>query len=113
MKPVAVLELCRDEKSCRKLARQARRLLVREEYRLDARNKARLAHLLEDSQVLATVHQYRKRLQDVWERTATSQEGLLQSLQDWCRQAESTGIQALEDFSRSLRGYLPAAPIAV
>ena len=112
VKPVAVLELCRDEKSCRKLARQARRLLVREESTLDARSKARLAHLLEESQVLATVHQYRKRLQDVWERTATSQEGLLQSLQDWCKQAESTGIQALEDFSRNLRGYLPAVPIS-
>ena len=111
VKPVTTLELCRDERSCRKLARQARRLLVREESRLDARSKARLAHLLAESQALATVHQYRKRLQEVWERTATSQEGLLRSLQDWCRQAESTGVQALEDFSRSLRGYLPAAPM--
>jgi stearoyl-CoA desaturase (delta-9 desaturase) len=107
VKPVTK-ELCHDEHACRRLARQARRLLVREEARLDPRSRARLAQLLQQSQVLATVHQYRQRLQAVWGRTATSQEALLQSLQDWCRQAEATGIQALEDFSRSLRGYLPA-----
>ena len=108
VKPVARKELCHDENSCRRLARQARRLLVREESRLDPRSRARLAHLLQQSQVLATVHQYRKRLQAVWDRTATSQDVLLSSLQDWCRQAEATGIQALAEFSRSLRGYLPA-----
>lgn len=113
VKPVAVKELCRSETSCRRLARQAGRLLIREEARLDDRNKARLARILEESQVLATVHQYRQRLQAVWDRAATSQESLLKSLQDWCRQAEGTGIQALEEFSRSLRGYLPAVSVAV
>jgi len=108
MKPVMRKELCRDEYSCRKMYRQAARLLVREESRLDERSRARLANILEQSQVLATVHSYRKRLQAVWERTATSQDALLKALQDWCRQAEATGIQALEDFSRDLRGYLPA-----
>ena len=34
-----------------------------------------------------------------------SQEALLHSLQDWCRQAESTGIQALEQFAQTLRGF--------
>jgi stearoyl-CoA desaturase (delta-9 desaturase) len=58
--------------------------------------------------VLATVYQYRERLEQIWKRTATSQEALLQSLQEWCREAEATGIKALEDFSRSLRKYQPA-----
>jgi stearoyl-CoA desaturase (delta-9 desaturase) len=30
---------------------------------------------------------------------------LLQSLQEWCQQAEQTGIAALEDFALRLRGY--------
>ena len=108
--PVLRKELCKDEQSCRRLYRQAQKLLVREESRLDASARARLAGILEQSQVLATVHSYRNRLQEVWERTATSQDALLAALQDWCKQAEATGIQALEEFSRSLRGYLPAPP---
>jgi len=108
VKPVAEAEICRSEAHCKKLARQARRLLNADEKRLDSVARARLQEILDKSQVLATVHQYRERLQNIWDRTATSQEALLQALQDWCREAESTGIKSLEDFSRSLRGYQPA-----
>jgi stearoyl-CoA desaturase (delta-9 desaturase) len=108
VRPVTRKELCADERSCRRLYRQARKLLIKEESRLDASSRARLARILEQSQALATVHRFQHRLQAVWNRTATSQEALLQALQEWCRQAEATGIQALEDFAKNLRGYLPA-----
>lgn len=108
VKPVTEAEICRSEQHCKKLARQARRLLNTDEDRLDTAARARLNEILEKSQVLATVHQYRESLEQIWKRTATSQEVLLQSLQEWCREAESTGIKALVDFSRSLRGYQPA-----
>jgi stearoyl-CoA desaturase (delta-9 desaturase) len=67
--------------------------------------------VLAESQTLTTVYQFRERLRDLWERTAPSQEALLKSLQDWCQQAEATGIHALETFSRRLRGYT-LAPIS-
>lgn len=108
VQPVAEEEICRSEVHCRRVARQARRLLAADRKHLDQAARARLQEILDRSQVLATVHQYRERLQGIWERTATSQEVLLQSLQDWCCEAEATGIKALEDFSRSLRGYQPA-----
>jgi stearoyl-CoA desaturase (delta-9 desaturase) len=108
IKPVTRTELCSDEASCRKAYRQAKKLLVREESRLDEASRRRLADILSRSQALATVHQYRKQLQQVWERRASSQEALLQALQDWCQRAEATGIQALADFSRHLRSYMPA-----
>ena len=103
--PVTKMELCTSAESCNKVFRQARRLLMREEGRLDEAARRRLQQVLEQSQNLRTVYQFRQRLQEVWERTATSQEQLLKSLQDWCRQAEATGISALEEFSHQLRGY--------
>jgi stearoyl-CoA desaturase (delta-9 desaturase) len=109
IKPVANAELCHSERHCRRLARQARRLLVREESSLDEPSRQRLEKLLSNSQVLATVHRSRKQLQQVWERTATSQDALLSSLQQWCKEAESSGIKALQDFAHSLRGYYPIA----
>jgi len=108
VKPVAEAEICRSEQHCKRLARQASRLLNSDEKGLDSVARARLNEILEKSQVLATVYQYRERLEQIWKRTATSQEALLQSLQEWCREAEATGIKALEDFSRSLRKYQPA-----
>jgi len=108
IKPVTDAELCRSERHCRRMARQARRLLTRDESLLDASSRERLEAILSRSQVLATVHRSRKQLQQVWERTASSQEALLSALQQWCREAESSGIKALQDFARSLRGYHPA-----
>jgi len=105
IRPVSRAELCGDDKVCRRLYRQTRKLLVRDEAHLDPASRQRLARLLERSPTLATVVEYRKRLQEVWERTTASQEALLQSLQDWCRQAEASGIRALEEFAHTLRRY--------
>jgi stearoyl-CoA desaturase (delta-9 desaturase) len=103
--PVSKTELCASAKSCRRVYRQTKRLLAREETRLDEAARRRLQSLLAQSQNLRTVYQYRQRLQAVWDRTASSQEQLVKSLQEWCRQAEATGIGALQEFAHRLRGY--------
>ena len=84
--------------------RRATRLLARAWSQLDETGRRNLEQLLAQSRELAVVYQFRERLQQIWERNAPSQEALLQQLQDWCHQAEATGIQALERFSRQLRG---------
>jgi stearoyl-CoA desaturase (delta-9 desaturase) len=108
IRPVARQELCRSDRHCRKLARQARRLLERAEATLDGPSRERLEFILSRSQVLAKVHRSRQQLQQVWERTASSQEALLAALQQWCREAEDSGVKALQEFARSLRQYRPA-----
>ena len=109
IKPVTKDELCRSERHCRRLARQTRRLLLREESLMDESSRRRLQNVLNNSQVLATVYRSRRQLQQVWERTATSQEALLAALQQWCREAEDSGIKALQDFAHNLRRYHAAA----
>jgi len=103
--PVSRKELCGEDAACRRVYRQTRKLLLRDESHLDETSRQRLARLLERSPTLATVVEYRKRLQDVWERTTANQEALLQSLQDWCRQAEASGIRSLAEFAHTLRRY--------
>jgi stearoyl-CoA desaturase (delta-9 desaturase) len=41
----------------------------------------------------------------MWERSDVSREQLLLQLQDWCRRAELSGIDVLEEFSLRLRQY--------
>jgi stearoyl-CoA desaturase (delta-9 desaturase) len=85
--------------------RRSTRLLAREGKRLDEAARERLEQILAQSQTLATVYQFRERLQAIWDSRAPSQDALLRALQEWCNQAEATGIQALERFARNLKGF--------
>jgi len=89
--------------------RRARALLVRRPMLLDDHARARLEKLLEDSKALKTVHDFRERLSAIWSGARVSNEELLQQLKDWCREAEASGIHALEEFAARLRSYQLAA----
>lgn len=108
--PVLREEYRKADGSCHALYRRARRVLLRDEARLDEAARDRLKAVLDSSQALRTVYQYQRRLRELWNRTANSPDNLLQALQEWCRQAEATGIKALQDFAQSLRSYALQSP---
>ena len=72
---------------------------------LDDRAKERLSSLLADNQALKTVHEFREKLSEIWSGANVSNEKLLQQLRDWCREAEASGIEVLEDFAARIRAY--------
>jgi len=72
---------------------------------LPAKERARRDEVLNHSKVLNTIYTMREELAAVWQRSSASKEQLLQQLQDWCRRAEDSGIEALQEFSRRLRSY--------
>lgn len=95
-----------------KLGEGVRKLLVRESSLLDAQAKSRLAKSLEQSKALHTVHEFRAKLQLLW-NSNMSNDKLLQHLKEWIAQAEASGIKSLQDFAASLRGYsMPAMATA-
>ena len=86
--------------------RKARVLLVRRPSLLDENARARLRGLLDDNASLKTVHEFREKLSEIWSgATNVSNESLLEQLRQWCREAEASGIQVLEDFAARLRSY--------
>ncbi|KFI21231.1 DesA family fatty acid desaturase, partial [Nitrosococcus oceani] len=87
------------------LYRRARNWLLRHEALMDAKAQQELSAMLKDNQRLETVYRFRQQLQALWSQAWSSQEALLYALQEWCRQAEESGIKALQDFALSLRGY--------
>jgi stearoyl-CoA desaturase (delta-9 desaturase) len=102
--PTIKTELCSSPESCREKSRMAKKLLNSQQ-QLDTTARASLQQILEESQVLETVYQYQQRLQQLWERSSTSQEARLEAVQEWISNAEKTGITALEQFAQRLRGY--------
>jgi stearoyl-CoA desaturase (delta-9 desaturase) len=105
IRPVLKQERQQAEGSCKRTLRRARALLTRETSLIDEAARQRLDSLLEQFNNLRVVYYYRQQLQSVWARKAASQETLIKALQDWCLQAEATGISSLEEFARRLRGY--------
>ncbi len=91
--------------SYRRLLKQVRSALVGEDSRVDEVAKSRLHCVLSQSETLQTVYEFRRRLQELWTRTYSSHEKLLQALQEWCQQAEATGVEVLKEFAIQLRRY--------
>jgi stearoyl-CoA desaturase (delta-9 desaturase) len=87
------------------ISRRVKKLLVREPVLLDNQAQSKLREVLEKSQALSTVHEFRERLSVLWSGANMSNEKLLQHLKDWIAQAEASRIKALQDFAASLRSY--------
>ncbi|CAM2923245.1 fatty acid desaturase [Legionella worsleiensis] len=96
-----------ESKEDRKLFQRAGKLLRRDDMLLTTKAKTRLERLLEAREQLRIVYSYKKSLQNVWMKTASSQKELIDALQQWCRQAEESGLDVLRQFAQQLKGYVP------
>lgn len=103
--PVFKDEFHKVDSSRQALYARAKRLLVRDQLLMDEVARIRLNNVLERSDTLKTVYQHKLSLQKIWQRSTSTQETLLHSLEQWCKEAEATGIKRLQDFALSLRGY--------
>lgn len=96
-----------ETKADKKLFQRAGSLLRREDKLLTLKAKNRLQTLLEAREQLRVVYSYKQSLQNVWLKTASSQKELIDALQQWCRQAEESGLDVLRQFAKQLKGYVP------
>lgn len=105
--PVLGEERRRAGQAGRALLAKARTLLLREQSLVDKEGQAQLETVLAQHTSLKVVYQLRLKLQSIWARSTASQAELLESLQDWCKQAEATGINSLREFVKHLKAYVP------
>jgi stearoyl-CoA desaturase (Delta-9 desaturase) len=91
--------------SLKALPRALRKALANGGRWLDERSRERLHEVVKQRPLLATVCDFRTRLAGVLERGNGGAEAMLAGLQDWCREAEATGIRVLQEFAARLRGY--------
>lgn len=89
------------------LLKRASTVLVRDASIMKTSQQQRLATVLDNFQSLRVVYQFRIRLQEIWGRSTASQKELLEALQEWCQQAEASGIEALLNFANRLKTYVP------
>ena len=104
VKPVHAIEL-KSAPEHRRMLRKAGRDLIKVDHLLDEAARMRVSAALATSESLKTVYDLQNQLQGIWHKAGASQEALLHALQDWCKQAEATGIECLQEFADKLRGY--------
>ena len=94
------------------LLKRTRRLMVRETKLLDDTSGVWLQKALDRYQNLRTAYAMKQKLQDVWQRSTATQEHLILALQEWCHEAEASGIERLHLFAQKLRSCrLVTAPV--
>ena len=81
----------------------AQRWLHRDAEKIPSSVLPQLANVVSGSPQLAKLVSMREELRQLWTRTNVSADQLVSDLQAWCKQAESSGIVALEQFSLKLR----------
>ncbi|KTD02981.1 DesA family fatty acid desaturase [Legionella feeleii] len=96
-----------ENKGEKHLFQRAGRLLRLQDSLLSPRAKSRLQALLASHEQLQVVYSYRQSLQNIWLKTATSQKELVEALQNWCKQAEESGLEVLRQFAQQIKGYVP------
>lgn len=95
------------DKSEKKLFQRAGRLLRLQDSLLSPRSQERLQALLASREQLRVVYTYRQSLQNIWLKTASSQKELVDSLQQWCKQAEESGLEVLHQFAQQVKNFVP------
>ena len=98
------------DKATRKVYKRALNLLRREEMLIDATARIRISQLVDTSPMLKTIYELKLQLQDVWAKRSGNGEEMLDAIKQWCLDAETSGIQALLDFSEELKSY--TVPVA-
>jgi stearoyl-CoA desaturase (delta-9 desaturase) len=85
------------------LLQGAKRWLHRDDDRVPAEARVKLAQARAEHPVLDKMLSMREELRQMWLNTHHSREQLATELQAWCHKAEGSGIEALRQFSFKLR----------
>ena len=72
---------------------------------LSTQEKSDLSLVMRASQKLSIAYTLRQDLIAIWQRSSATKEQMVKDLEDWCRRAETCGIEALQQFSTRLRSY--------
>jgi stearoyl-CoA desaturase (delta-9 desaturase) len=88
----------------RRHLRRFKKWLTREDLILNVQQRRALEAALVENGTLKIVVEFKQRLKALM-RPSVNETERLTALQNWCANAEATGIEALREFARQLRGY--------
>lgn len=104
--PVIRQEKASMPKQERQLFSRAKHLLQREEALIGHKERQDIDLMLQNNSIIRVIYEKSNELQEIWKKHPGSRmQEKLNELVEWCRQAEQSGIECLEEFAASLRSY--------
>jgi len=88
----------------RRRLRRFRKWLTREDLVLSSQQRKTLEEAIRQSSTLKIVVEFKQRLKALLQPSVKDTDRLAR-LQEWCANAEATGIETLNEFAKQLRGY--------
>jgi stearoyl-CoA desaturase (delta-9 desaturase) len=105
LKPILRYETKNAKNNIKKLLKESKNTLARQPHRISNQDTLRLQEIFKECSSLQTVYDLKNQLYDILHARNTKHENFIGILGRWCEDAKSTGIDCLNDFSDSLRGY--------
>jgi fatty-acid desaturase len=103
--PLVKQELSKVDCSMRHQFRRAKQLLTREPSLLQDTQKQRINVMLAQSKAIKVIYEKRLALQQIWLKTSTNSQEMLEAIKQWVQEADASGIQSLRDFAEQLKTY--------
>ncbi|XOV85773.1 MAG: transposase [bacterium] len=105
VKPVMAQEYRKADAASRKLIKRARRVMVRQPLLVNDSGRDRISAVVQTSAEIRVIHELHHRLQEIWAKRGGNMDEVIQALREWCKEAEASGLQSLENFAQTLKSY--------
>ena len=89
----------------KRLLDQSKASLVREPHRITNQQTSSLDLIFNKCNSLKVAYDLKNKLFDILHSRNLQHDKFLDTINDWCEEAKSVGIESLSDFSSSLKGY--------
>mgnify|MGYP006090552309 FL=1 len=105
IKPILKNESKNASNELKNLLKNSQSTLARQPHRISNQDTNTLQIIFEKCSVLNTVYDLKNQLHDILHSRNLKHENLIQVINEWRKEAQSKGIDCLDDFSESLKGY--------
>ena len=105
LKPLMKHEHKKADGELKRLLNQSKSTLVREPHRITNQENNMLDRIFDKCSSLKIAYNLRNKLFDILHSRNLQHDKFIDSINKWCEEARSAGIESLVDFSSSLKGY--------
>ncbi len=105
LKPIMKNETKNASDDIKDLLNKSKSTLTREPHRISNQETNRLGKIFDKCNSLKIAYQLKNKLFDILHARNLKHENFIETINAWCIEAKSQGIDCLDDFSESLKGY--------
>ena len=105
LKPILITECTNANSDLKDLLKKSKATLSKQPSRISNQDTNTLQVIFDKCNSLGTAYHLKNKLYDILHSRNIKHEKFIETINEWCLEAKSTGIDCLDDFSESLKGY--------